>query len=60
MALWVNFIGLTSGDEPLVLYIIISWGISILVVAVTLLVGRFVVGFELNTIDGLYGPVRDL
>ena len=43
VALWVNFMGFTDGREPLIIYVIISWGISIIIVVATILIGRFAV-----------------
>lgn len=58
--MWANFVGCTSGHEPLAIYVIVSWGIAVLVVAITILIGRFAANFELTTSDGLYGVIGDL
>ena len=58
--MWANFIGLTSGREPLVIYMIVGWGLAILVVVGTILIGRFAVGLDLNSTTGLYGKVNGL
>lgn len=56
----MHFIGWLDGHEPLVIYILSCWGAAAVVVVVTILVGRFGVGLELNASDGLYGAVKDL
>ena len=35
--------GFTDGREPLVAYVIIGWGVAIVVVVLTILIGRFAV-----------------
>lgn len=58
--MWASFIGLTSGREPVVIYLLVGWGVSILVVVGTILIGRFAVGLDLNSSTGLYGRVNGL
>ncbi len=58
--MWANFIGLTSGQEPLVVYVVVGWGVAILVVVGTILIGRFAVGMDLASDTGLYGRVNGL
>ncbi len=43
VALWVSFMGFTDGREPLIIYVVTSWGLSVVVVVLTLLIGRFAV-----------------
>jgi hypothetical protein len=60
VALWVHFIGWLQGNEPLAIYLLITWGLAVLVVAATILIGRFAVGLDLASSEGLYGKVKDL
>lgn len=60
IALWAHFVGFTSGNEPLVIYIVVCWGAAVIVVVVTILIGHYAVNLDLNTSDGLYGPFKDL
>lgn len=60
IALWAHFVGCTSGSEPLAIYIVVCWGLAILVVVATLLIGRFAANLELASSDGVYGLVKDL
>lgn len=43
VSLWVSFMGFTDGREPLIVYVLASWGISVVIVVLTILVGRFAV-----------------
>lgn len=58
--MWANFVGCTSGHEPLAIYVVVSWGLAVLIIAATLLIGRFAANFELGSSDGLYGLIGDL
>lgn len=60
VALWAHFVGFTNGNEPLVIYIVLCWVVALVVVVITILIGRFAVGLDLSSSDGLYGPLRDL
>lgn len=60
VALWVHFVGWLRGNEPLAIYILICWGLAALVVVLTIIIGRFAVDLDLNSSEGLYGPVKDL
>lgn len=60
VALWVHFIGWLNGNEPLAIYIFITWGLAVLVVVATILIGNFAVDLDLNSSEGLYGEVKDL
>lgn len=60
LALWIHFVGSLRGSEPLAIYILICWGLAVLVVVLTIIIGRFALNFDLNSSEGLYGPVKDL
>ncbi len=42
------------------IYIVICWGAAVVIVVVTILIGRFAVNLDLNSSEGLYGPFGDL
>ena len=60
IALWAHFVGFTSGNEPVVIYIVVCWGAAVVVVVATILIGRFAVNLPLTSSEGLYGPFKDL
>ena len=60
IALWVHFIGWLHGNEPVALYILITWGLAVLVVVATIVIGSFAVDLDLNSSEGVYGRVKDL
>ena len=52
VALWVNFMGFTDGREPLIFYILASWGLPIIIVVITILVWQFGVNRPLTELYG--------
>ena len=52
VALWVNFMGFTDGREPLIFYILASWGLPIIIVVITILIWQFGVNRPLTELYG--------
>ena len=52
VALWINFMGFTDGREPLIFYILASWGLPIIIVVITILIWQFGVDRPLTELYG--------
>lgn len=57
MALWMNLMGLTDGNEPLIVYILVSWGLALAIVVATILVSMFGAAQSWSEIYGRVGEL---
>uniref|UniRef100_A0A1X7VF86 Staphylococcus aureus surface protein A n=3 Tax=Amphimedon queenslandica TaxID=400682 RepID=A0A1X7VF86_AMPQE len=55
MSLWMNLMGLTDGNEPLIIYIFVGWGIAIAIVIATILISLFGAAQSWSDIYGRVG-----
>lgn len=60
LALWIHFVGWLRGSEPLVVYIVVCWGLAVLVLVLTIIIASYALDLDLSSSEGLYGPVKDL